>query len=489
MSTYIPIVFKVIVEELRQRGLIVPLAGDPRFLSDDHRAVEQEIDAYGQSMFRTLQMPHGLQGSWVGKLNAVSRFMANTDSMFWARVYGADLVMEIGELIFGRDLRLGLTQPAHRRYRLGVSGVRGSARRPVGDAVRRLFADGMSRPKGLQAASGQTICLREGGEDGQQRLFGQTGHRLTDETLMGALNQSSQTDAVFIDGLLSSGPQTQHRVLEYLDWDGLSSGPLSPGESWRTVHWVAGFRPAEIGGALSPIADAIFKRSCRDGLIELPRANVLLTDRDQWARLFDLFYDQAILEACGASSHSIHQPFVHLDNEAGEVSDAVLAEQQTYLHWANEAGQRDALKDIVFPLFANYEWSGDLWEFESLIRRIVRARNTAALDAASIRELALEFRRHQPFDRPHDARLSKWASRFEGALPTLPLTEHALPQVLSNIEVCYLTEAARVAAASRAPKPARIGDVAHLLGVPRQTASRKWQGYGLSANLLVDDQK
>ena len=304
MSTYLPVVFQNTADELRERQLILPLPSDVDYLSDAHREIEHELEVYALTIFKNLQMADGLQERWVKQVAAVSRYIAQTSEMFWAHVYGPDLVREIGILIFGRDLRLGLTQPETRKRRFGVCGVRGSARRPVGDAVRRLVLDGSVRASGREGVSGQTVLLRIGGDEGQMRLFGQAAQRLTDNSSLGLLHHDSPMSALFVDGLLSAGSLTKNRVLEYLDWDGqaLQSQHLKP--AWKTVHWVAGFRPNELGDDISPIAEAVFKRSCRDGLIELPKAVELLSTRQGWNRIFDLFFEQAVLDACGAPSQS-----------------------------------------------------------------------------------------------------------------------------------------------------------------------------------------
>ena len=481
---YTPISCRKLFHDIRSRSLFIPRAGDHLFLTEQHKQIEGQLADFYSETAREYAIPDGLSVQWTHLGDAVSTFLSETSNALWAQLYGLHVVDRLGEMLFGRNLRLELVRSKHHRRRFMVVGGRGSARPVVGDHLRRLISECLVRRLGFGSGRSESLSVRLSAQADTSRntLFGDPHRRLSDDARPGVLN-GDQYGAVFIDNLLGLDETAQHLVIDLLE--------ASEGASDRRLldaHLVVGARPGQTHGQYSTPSQTLFQLSCRDGLLELPTLAALVQNRAEWTRVFALLYREVALSQCGRPSRTLHlfndsqgEAIIESDNAAHKL------EQDAFLKWITEPDRINAIQDTLYPIFSDHAWPGDLWELEALIRRVIDVQDSPDLALEKLRDQAVAFRRRQPVIDPDTARQTEWLGRFEEQLEQLPLAEATLPQVLSKIESKYLSEAAKSAAASRAPKAARIQDVARMLGIPRQTASRKWQSYNLPAKLLTED--
>ena len=145
----------------------------------------------------------------------------------------------------------------------------------------------------------------------------------------------------------------------------------------------------------------------------------------------------------------------------------------------------DEITEIYWEVVKHHDWHGNLRELEALIRRTIDLQLDGVSDRDVMAAECNRFVRRGRHDSANHQVPNTWLNQFSSDLPSLPLTDGSLPNVIHSVEATYLKEAAKQAARMRKPNPARIQDVARILGIPRQTAARKWQYYQLSASLLA----
>ena len=119
------------------------------------------------------------------------------------------------------------------------------------------------------------------------------------------------------------------------------------------------------------------------------------------------------------------------------------------------------------------------------LRQVILNEGTGKIDPKSV------TRRCAQIIGNDEPRVSSTSKTLHGqsvlgmSLEPLPFTEQKLPDVITAVERAYFREAARQASNACAPKVAKMQDVARILGIPRQTAARKWQMHGLPSALLA----
>ena len=155
--------------------------------------------------------------------------------------------------------------------------------------------------------------------------------------------------------------------------------------------------------------------------------------------------------------------------------------------WITDSVRVERIARCTWLSFQDYDWSGNLRELEALIRSLINVQISGPLELHIIEEQCQRFLRRGNRSQEHVPRESSWLLNFDSDLHTLPLSDETLPIVISQVEATYFRLAAERAAKARHPGHARLQDVARLLGIPRQTAARKWKQYGLPPSLLSTD--
>ncbi len=490
MSKYRPISSWFVARTLRQEGLILPRPGSEAFLSDDHERIEAESEALCGAMMSTHAIPEALSSRFKSAFAAISTFVSETDHAIWVDVYGDGLLRQVCEAMFGRNLRMEILRPRNTRRRMLLSGALGTGRPGIGDSIRRLMVECLVRRIGLGNGSADSVSakLSVGHDAIEGELFG--GMRTTKGEQPLGLLSLCQDSVLYVDGVLGIPDALQRRLLDIVDVVDAGHSPRLVALS-GSAHLVAGARPQDLigrGDEATPLQRALFQAVCRDGLIELPALNSVLSRPGEWDRLFPLIYRRVATAYSGSSVQALHHYGAHTASlSSSEIdSDVLTTEQTNFMSWQCAPQRIAHLQTIARDTFDGYEWPGNLREFEALMQRLIDAQETESLDGSVIEDVCSRFRKRG--SRGHlTEESSGWLGRFSDELERLPLSEIALPSVMAKIEARYYREAAQRAALARRPKPARMQDVARLLGVPRQTVARKWQQYSLPASLLSSE--
>jgi hypothetical protein len=487
MSNYKPITTWSIVRTLREEGLILPRPGSEAFLSEGHDRIEAETAALCAAMVSTHKIPEGLASRFKGAFDAVSTLVSEAHDAVWVDIYGEGLLRQVCEAMFGRNLRMEILRPRNLRRRMLLVGALGTGRPGIGDSIRRLTVECLVRRMNLgnPAADSVSAKLSIGHDAIEGELFG--GIRTTKGEQPLGLLSLCQDSVLYVDGVLGIPESLKRRLLDIVDVVDAGHSPRLMAISGG-AHLVVGARPSELSARTdeaSPLERTLFQALCRDGLIELPQLESLLSDAGEWNRLFPLFYRRVATAYSGSPVQALHHygtQTIALSSDEVD-SDVLKTEQQNFLDWQCAPQRIARVRDIAREAFDGYHWPGNLREFEALMQRLIDVQETGGFDGVAVQEMCSRFRkRGSRGELANDG--SGWLARFSDDLEAIPLTENALPNVIAAVEARYYREAAKRAALARRPKPARIQDVARILGVPRQTVARKWQQYNLPASLL-----
>ncbi|MEE2755638.1 MAG: hypothetical protein VYA30_03210 [Myxococcota bacterium] len=478
-----------IVSHLRREGLIRPLAGEPRFLSEEHDLIESELSRYGDSLVRQYAIPAGLSERWNSVFDGLARFVAFTHQTYWEKIYGTGLTADVCNAVFGQNLRIELYRPRSTRRRIMLMGHGGSGRAGIGDRIRQLTveclvrANQMGDPKGVS----RSVRLSTGHDEIATDIFGGRRHGTT-EQVAGCLSDCNAS-VLFLDEALQMPDNLLPRFLAALNTE--TSGYMTQQNQPSNLHLITGVQgefERETHEQTS-VVRALFENLCRDGLIEIPNLSALVDNLDQWLRIFGLVYQNVARGYCGLPSVSLHQYSSRQDafRPDGVPADVLGDEQKSFMGWIADSVRVDRIARCAWLSFQDYDWSGNIRELEALIRSLINVQVSGPLDLTAIEDQCQRFlRRGQRLHEP-SSRESSWLLNFDSALDSLPLTDDALPRVMSQVEATYFRLAAERAAKARHPGHARLQDVARLLGIPRQTAARKWKQYGLPPSLLSTD--
>jgi len=369
-------------------------------------------------------------------------------------------------------------------------GDTGCGRPGIGDVIRQLVLECLVRTLSVGSSGAPTRSAKVSiGHDAiEVELFG--GFRSgTSEQSVGLLSECADS-ALFLDGALSMPENLRRRLLDAVE--AMESGHTAQRVTTAAnLHLIAGARRDEFSNLREKhsVTQALFQSLCRDGLLTIPRLGDVLASGARWHEIFDVVYRHVARTYCGLATPSLHrygglsQAF-HSDDID---TDTVAEEQRTFLDWITAPARITQIADMVRIEFEGYDWPGNLREFEALMQRLIESQVTPELNPQKIMQACTDFRHRRTGPIEGQGSTSNWLLRFERELDALPLTHAALPQVMGQLEARYYREAAERAAVARHPKNARIQDVARMLGIPRQTAARKWQHYNLPSSLLTKD--
>ena len=491
MSKYLPTSPAFVFETICEQGLILPRPGGSAYLTEAHADMESQLASLKESLAVERSIPLGLRSRWSIIFDAISTFVSVTHETYWLSVYGEGFRRRVVDVLFGRNLRVELCRPQNFRRRIMISGEVGTGRQGMGDTMRRLAVECLVRrlSAGLDTGSSRSAKVSSGDDSIESEVFG--GFRSgTTEQAVGLLSECADS-VLFLDGVLSMPERLKRRLLNCLeDVPAIHSGGRS--SVGTNVHLVSGVQSYELDALDEPnsVTQALFQSLCHDGLLTIPRLSDMLQSPTCWADLFPVVYGHIARAYCGVPTHSIHRyggQSRGFDSDENLTQETLESEQAAFLDWVDDTERVTRLSEVVGEQFRGYEWPGNLRELEALMRRLIEAQDTHTLNLHKIQTTCDEFRRRGTgISGAHDL-ASAWLTRFEHDLESLPLTDNALPQVISSIETRYFREAAERAAMARKPRMARIQDVARILGIPRQTAARKWQQYGLSSSLLTKE--
>ncbi|MBV69706.1 MAG: hypothetical protein CMH52_00020 [Myxococcales bacterium] len=489
MSNYKSTKPNQIVSYLRREGLIRPLPGEPHFLSEEHDLIEAELNRYRNSLVHQYNIPIGLVERWHSVFDGLARFTALTHQTYWEKVYGTALTSSVCNAVFGQNLRIELYRSRSTRRRIMLMGHGGAGRAGIGDRIRQLTveclvrANQMGDPKGVS----RSVRLSTGHDDIATDVFG--GRRYgTTEQVAGCLADCNAS-VLFLDEALQMPDNLQPRFLAALDTD--SAGYMAHQNQASNLHLITGVQGEfeRDNYEQTSVIRALFESLCRDGLIEIPAFNTLISEVDDWLRIFSIVYQNVARSYCGLSSISLHQYGARSDEFIPDdvAADVIADEQTAFMTWITDSVRVERIARCTWLSFQDYDWSGNLRELEALIRSLINVQISGPLELHVIEEQCQRFLRRGNRSQEHVSRESSWLLNFDSALHTLPLSDETLPTVISQVEATYFRLAAERAAKVRHPGHARLQDVARLLGIPRQTAARKWKQYGLPPSLLSTD--
>jgi len=489
MSTYIPVSTWSIIQRLHREGLIVPLPGDGAFLTDVHRRVEGELESLRSDLAQAYGIHPDLSVRWEAFFNACVRFASMTYESTWRALYGDAFLRDMCWAIFGRQLKVELCRSPSFRRRVLLVGGQGSGRPGIGDALRRLMVECLVRTLGVgdSTQDSRSAKLSNGHAAVETELFGGQ-RRGAEATHRGLLDQCAGS-VLFVDGLLATPDDVQRRLLDRLEasGSGLTHDSTSlPGD----FHLISGASISDLValGGQDSLGQSLFQSACRDGRLEIPNLRDVLNGGSDWSTVFSLLFGQVARRYCGGGRPSLHRYRYEAPSleETPLASDVIRTEHSNFLTWMLDVRRVESISERVRTHFEDYHWPGNLREFEALLHRLIECQITADLSLDEISHVCAQFRMRAPasVDEP---RPSSWLTQFHSDLSPLPLNQSTLPEVINRVEARYLEAAARKAARMRYPKNARLQDVARLLGIPRQTATRKWQQHDLPHSLLTTD--
>ena len=252
----------------------------------------------------------------------------------------------------------------------------------------------------------------------------------------------------------------------------------------RDLHCVFGSRSQDLEADLGP---ELGRLMTEDGHIDLPCMDTLLSTDRFWAVAFPGIYERVARMICGASYPTLHR--VHeaplSDTLFMTNADAEGDERNEYLCWITQGSRVQALGKTLRESLNGTAWSGQLRDFEQLLRRLILRPDDTRIDQLRVAQHCAPLSQPTPHHADNSPRMPTWLSGLTSPLKPLPLATEKLPDVIAAVERQYFREAARQAARACAPKPAKMQDIARILGIPRQTAARKWQMHGLSSALLA----
>jgi DNA-binding NtrC family response regulator len=323
-------------------------------------------------------------------------------------------------------------------------------------------------------------------------LFG--GGRGSHSGGVGLLNEMNG-GALFVDEIDLCSKTVQAQVLASLR----SHTTRTPGASTRAespVHFIAAgaMDAATLYGGRSELRREFVDEISIDGVIELAQFRDVVRLDAFWNDAFETLYRRAASDLCGLERESLFSvvKIPQGDDAFLTEADAVLEERRGFMDWTCEPERIERMREMTRAAFAGYAWPGDLREFDAALRTLIGSQTSAELNSPAIEMICARLRGNAPVVKEKAASApaptSPWLGRFEDVLKALPLSDVALPQVITDVEAAYFKEAARRAGLACHPRPAKIQDVARLLGIPRQTASRKWQSHGFSSAMLTKDQ-
>ena len=420
-------------------------------------------------------------------------FGRQSGGWLWPAIYGEEVLKSVCESVFGADLRSTLIRRGDWWRRVLISGAPGSGRVAVGHAVRLLLSDGTVPLTAERRASHRSLAISASDFAGDLSAALLGGGRPGQGSGPGLLNEFDG-GALLVDEVEMCPGIVQAQLVASLR----SHTTRVLGASARAdarVHFIAatalGFEQV-YGGATDLRRDLIDELSI-DGSIELPPLRTIIRSERFWDDAFELLYRRAASDVCGmekVSLFSVVRPPEDDDAFLTE-ADAVLEERHAFMNWVCADARLERIRDIMKAAFAEYSWPGDLREFDAALRSIIGHQTSAEVNGPQIESICARLRGQAgDFNRGSSKAVkpaNPWLQSFESVLVPLPLLNEGLPEVIGQIEAVYFTEAARRAALASQPRPAKMQDVARMLGLPRQTASRKWQSHGLSSALLSKD--
>ena len=456
-------------------------------MSEEHDVLENALTDFRQVVGDELGVSDGLLSRWNALFDGLVEFVSLTEQTYWQAIYGRQVTEEICDAILGRSLRIELLRPRSMRRRIVIAGGVGSGRPGVGDAIRRLVIECLVRSShyGSPSAKSMNVRLSTGHDQTEAEIFGSRGVGMKD-SMPGCLNACANS-VLFLDGIFDLPENQQRRLLARLE--PMGAGLYRHLPETPDLHLISGINSefGDLSNDRSSIHRVLFETLCRDGLIRLPALKDLFDGAESWRRIFKLVFSQVAAEYCGLPHINLHR-YGSTIEETGPSdipAELIADEQSQFIDWVSQPGKVDDIAEIYWEVVKHYDWHGNLRELEALTRRTIDLQLEGVSDRDVIAAECHRFVRRGRHGSENNPVPNTWLNQFSSDLPSLPLTDGSLPNVIHSVESTYLKEAAKQAARMRKPNPARIQDVARILGIPRQTAARKWQHYQLSASLLA----
>lgn len=457
------------------------------FMSDEHDELEDALIEFRKVVGDELGISDALSGRWHAHFDGLVEFVSLTEQTYWQAIYGREVTEEICDAILGRSLRIELLRPRSMRRRIIIAGGVGSGRPGVGDAIRRLVIECLVRSSqfGSPSASSMNVLLSTGHDQTEAEIFG--GRRTGMADPMPGCLTSCANSVLFLDGIFNLPENQQRRLLAHLE--PMGAGLYRHLPEAAQLHLISGIDSefGELRNDRASIHRVLFEVLCRDGLIRLPALKDRLDSATSWSRIFKLVFNQVASEYCGLPHINLHRYGSEIEQTGHDdiPTDLIADEQSQFIEWVTQPQKVEEITEIYWEVVKHHDWHGNLRELEALIRRTIDLQLDGVSDRDVMAAECNRFVRRGRHDSANHQVPNTWLNQFSSDLPSLPLTDGSLPNVIHSVEATYLKEAAKQAARMRKPNPARIQDVARILGIPRQTAARKWQYYQLSASLLA----
>ncbi len=477
MSTYTPIATQKLIEDLSS------LAMEPDDVFNER--LNGENFEHGTSEHLSaidVAMDFGLSTALIVPLHEHLRALATAqqslNNCFWASVYGPELVNKICLTLFGPDLRLAILRARTQRSVL-LTGAEGSGREAIGCSIINVAAEklrvlGTAKSKTAVASSAKSF----GNDDQVQTLFGAPSLGNGRHGFLSGLDQGW----AFLDRVDALEENAKKHLAAYLSGERLPSHVMRG--TRRRLHCLFGCDALPVDEAVGPELSNLVTE---DGHIDLPTMDSLLGSDRFWAIAFPQLFERVARILCGAAHSHLHRIHEGQLNHENFVADNALeaTERRDYLDWMTEDSRVRKLGQILRHELAERVWTGQLRGFESLLRRIILDDAHGEFHPMRISQLCSTVLGKTPKITPSTPKAPAWRAGLSTPLKPLPLTAEKLPEVMAAVECQYFREAAREAATACAPKAAKMQDIARILGIPRQTAARKWQMHGLPSALLA----
>jgi transcriptional regulator with AAA-type ATPase domain len=422
-------------------------------------ALAEELDQERTKMWRALplgddvldaiardlvQRVEGLDGIELPlEAHARARRMVRALQFFWEAtrnrtvgLYGRDFVRELCHAVFGANVRLRLftaDTPARRILIFGETGV-GKERiaRLLADTLRELETGGASPSPAVPRTRYVSVNVAAiSGSLADAELFGHAPGAYTGSIgeRSGLFGEVADGGTVFLDEIGEADPNVQSRLLRVIQ-----SGEYRRVGSDRArtdrFHVIAATnRREEDARSGQGIRRDLYYRLACPAITVPPLRATLATEHPPRRLIFDLLIEHVVEERLLGSTHQ--------------------GERDSGKRWVDTWNKKLARE--LMERTAGYDWPGNLRECTGLIEDIVYQ----GIDRAP--ELCARLIAKQPQRRS--------ARRGQGDAG------------LSLQEALLEEERRRYADASSSAKT--IDDVAELLGVARQTASRRLKHFGL----------
>lgn len=390
---------------------------------DENPTEHPHFNTLRTGISQQFDLPKNLARRLKPVLAAAVTFLRKAQHYDYFNLYGIPFITDFATAVFGWNVRFLLAQDHFPDRRILILGETGTGKEQVARLIGEIIA-GCNRSDCMTVnAANLSETLMEA------ELFGYVKGAFTGahQNRDGILHRIGHGGVLFLDEVSETPPAIQARLLRLLE-----TGEFRSVGSTRThrasLSVIAASNRPNLLESTTFRNDVLFRLS--ESVIHLPPLRDITADRDRALRT----YDHLILSTARDMTAAID-----------------TAERHAFLAWVTEHGKILA-KNLVAE-WAGRTWPGNIRECRNAIRGIIHQ--------------SADTFRHRFHDSPPASSPGAPATLDTGfPLPT------DLKAALERVERQYYLQAAR-----QAPN---IEAVARLLGVTRQTASRRLKAFGIN---------